>query len=1083
MQHSLQRLFPIAADLNALLQSESALSQQPEHLLIEQDLLTNPNNQQQWLSYIQALTEETERTIKDQRGKTNETELKLLGNKLCSEEGRRSYQILVSVYERALFYFPRSFKLWNDYLKLRHSYILGQPSKPFVLTSNKKRNATQNTLNVLEYISKPDAELQDNERDMDGGGSWQGHLDSGLGWLEWRALASAHERSLAWLPMMPRLWLSYLTLLTHPSCPAPLSLTHTRRTFDRALRTLPHTLHQRIWKPYLRWAEQIAGGETCIRVWRRYLAIDPSLTAHYVKFLIGEAESRSADQAEDEEEEEEEEEEEQEQEEEGKEKNDDEGRENKVSYPSKALIAAKLLLGLVRKSRKGKYKSPDGKSPYQLLLDFMELCEKFPSKVGISLKETIRRRQASSQKNANGSTAADGNQDINKDGTHDTPAPFNGLIRMVGAPVPINPRSTREKMKEDDMPEAYDPDIDPSNSSKLDIERIIELEGLNVYKDQTGLIFTNLATYWIKRTEFEKAKDTFEDGIARVMTIRDFTTIFDAYAEFSEQYISTLMDSLGDDNHEEEEEKNEQEMELDQKMKEFEELMDRRPFLVNDVLLRRNPNDVQEWEKRVVLFGEQEDEKVVETYLKAIATINPKKATANFNQLLIHFAKWYEENGVSELNDALPDLENARKVFERAVNINYQRVDDLAEVWIEWAEMEVRNENYSEALRVMRRATMIPVNYKKKAISFHDESLAVQVRLFKSLKLWSFRVDLEESIGTVESTQKAYDSIFELKIANAQIVVNYANFLEEHEFWEESFKVYERGIELFSYPIVFEIWNTYLSKFIKRYGGAKMERARDLFEQALETCPEKFVKPIFLLYAQLEESHGLAKRAMAVLERATEKVALTDRFEMFTYYIAKATENFGLPATRPIYEKAIKCLPNSQTAEMCLRFASLEQKLGEIDRARAIYAHSSQFCDPRTAPQFWETYHNFEIQHGSEDTFREMLRIKRAVQASFNTETSYLAAKAAAARAAGTSATTTAAAEQASQQPGDEADPMSRLENGGEGSGSGNTFVLAKERQAQLDQLQQQSLSSDEVKRTAAANADEIAIDDDDEED
>ena len=56
---------------------------------------------------------------------------------------------------------------------------------------------------------------------------------------------------------------------------------------------------------------------------------------------------------------------------------------------------------------------------------------------------------------------------------------------------------------------------------------------------------------------------------------------------------------------------------------------------------------------------------------------------------------------------------------------------------------------------------------------------------------------------------------------------------------------------------------------------------------------------------------------------------------MFAYYIAKATENFGLPATRPIYEKAIKCLPNNQTAEMCLRFANLEQKLGEIDRARA----------------------------------------------------------------------------------------------------------------------------------------------------
>lgn len=73
---------------------------------------------------------------------------------------------------------------------------------------------------------------------------------------------------------------------------------------------------------------------------------------------------------------------------------------------------------------------------------------------------------------------------------------------------------------------------------------------------------------------------------------------------------------------------------------------------------------------------------------------------------------------------------------------------------------------------------------------------------------------------------------------------------------------------------------------------------------------------------------------------------------MFTYYIAKATANFGLPATRPIYERAIEQLPDSQTAEMCLRFAALERKLGEIDRARAIFAHASQFCDPRVRSLF-----------------------------------------------------------------------------------------------------------------------------------
>lgn len=119
---------------------------------------------------------------------------------------------------------------------------------------------------------------------------------------------------------------------------------------------------------------------------------------------------------------------------------------------------------------------------------------------------------------------------------------------------------------------------------------------------------------------------------------------------------------------------------------------------------------------------------------------------------------------------------------------------------------------------------------------------------------------------------------------------------------------------------------------------------------------------------------------------------------MFTIYIAKAAGNFGLPATRSIYERALEVLPNRQTAQMCLRFAALERKLGEIDRARAIYAHASQFCDPRVDPQFWAEWNRFEVDTGSEDTFREMLRIKRSVQAQFNTEASYLAAQAMAAK-------------------------------------------------------------------------------------
>ena len=78
---------------------------------------------------------------------------------------------------------------------------------------------------------------------------------------------------------------------------------------------------------------------------------------------------------------------------------------------------------------------------------------------------------------------------------------------------------------------------------------------------------------------------------------------------------------------------------------------------------------------------------------------------------------------------------------------------------------------------------------------------------------------------------------------------------------------------------------------------------------------------------------------------------------------------------------------------MCIRFAEMETKLGEIDRARVIYGHCSQMCDPRIHQDFWMRWKEFEIRHGNEDTMREMLRIKRSVQATFNTQVNMMSAQ------------------------------------------------------------------------------------------
>lgn len=519
--------------------------------------------------------------------------------------------------------------------------------------------------------------------------------------------------------------------------------------------------------------------------------------------------------------------------------------------------------------------------------------------------------------------------------------------------------------------------IKSGDETGIDVDKIIH-SGIARFSDQRGILWVGLARYWINMGDPEKARDTFEEGILSVNTVRDFTIIFDTYAEAEEAILGVLLEHA--DARAQKGRVDEQaDADLEIRMDRMEQLMNRRPFLLNHVILRQNPNSVNEWQKRVALWGDDKAA-VVQTYLEAIEAINAKRAVGQFHELWVNYAKVYEEGG---------DLDSARRIVEKAVKVPFKSVAELAEMWCAWAEMELRNDEFDRAVAVMAKATQAP---KRSRVDYFDETLSPQQRVHKSWKLWSFYVDLVESVGTLEETRAIYERIFELRIATPQTVVNYANLLEEKDYFEDSYKVYERGLDLFSYPVAFELWNLYLSKATARQ--ISIERLRDLFEQAVDGCPPTFAKPIYLMYGALEEERGLARHAMRIYERATRAVSDADRADMFNFYITKSASNFGLTSTRAIYERAITALPDVEAKEMCIKFAEMERRLGEIDRARAIYGHASQFCDPRVDPSFWQKWESFEVQHGNEDTFKEMLRIKRAVQAQFNTDVSFVASQA-----------------------------------------------------------------------------------------
>ncbi|KAF6261373.1 protein prenylyltransferase [Scenedesmus sp. NREL 46B-D3] len=709
------------------------------------------------------------------------------------------------------------------------------------------------------------------------------------------ALAHTYERSLVTMHKMPRIWLDYLQLLMDMK-----KVTQARRTFDRALAALPITQHDRVWVLYLRFLAQPGiPVETAVRVYRRYLQLEPTHAEEFVAYL---------------------------------------------KQKERWGEAAKRLSGMLNDDT---FRSIEGKSKHQLWLELCELITKHPAEV---------------------------------------------------------------------------------IAERIDVDAILR-GGVRKYKDEVGRLWTALADFHIRRGAFEVARDVYEEGLAAVATVRDFGLLFDALSHFEESLLAAKLAAAGDGDGflaggaahqrrlrvefafgsmrmrametEEDAEGDGADFlltdsgdDVDLRLARLEALAGRRAALLSAVMLRQNPHNVAEWHKRVKLFAGDPTKQIL-TYTEAVKTVDHDKAVGKPNSLWVAFAKFYEGHG---------DIANARIIFNKAVQVPYKYVDDLATVWCEWAEMELRHNNFKSALQLMRRATQVPQRPRK--LSQEEErKLPVQERLYRSSKLWAFYADLEESLGSLESAAAVYDAMLELRVATPQIILNYALMLQEAKHWEAAFQVYERGTALFKYPHVADIWTAYIKSFVARYGGSKLERARDMFESALKDCPPEQAKPLLLEYAALEEQHGLARHAMQVYERAIPAVPKEQRLSILELYVSRATDFFGIAKVREIYETAIESeppadLPEEDVRNLCVRYAQLERKLGEIDRARAIFVHGSHLADPRRARPFWDSWNEFEVRHGNEDTFKEMLRIKRSVAASYAQMHIHTAAPAADAAAA-----------------------------------------------------------------------------------
>mmetsp|Transcript_24926 Transcript_24926/g.37266 ORF Transcript_24926/g.37266 Transcript_24926/m.37266 type:complete len:1145 (+) Transcript_24926:191-3625(+) len=893
--------------------------------------------------------------------------------------------------ERALSLLPGSYKLWKNYLDFRSNTYIKSTSSTFMQLQN----------NVPNHDDDSD-EVDKTQIDS----SYP--ISSSSKASKFKSTISAYERSLVRMNKYPRVWLSYIHFVVTnypPSYEGTTAgstigatstlgeITTIRRLFNRALLALPATQHDLIWNEYLCWVLNSIPPQG-LTVGRGKNVEGPLVRTCKKNggFLYGSAQTANDGGEYDGD-------------------DDDDDKNTSETHLKQSIVPPETVIRVLR--RYAHYYNPTAR---ELLANTANslgkygeaatlYCEILNDVDFLSVEGTTRHELWMKLANV----CTEHPEDISDAGVN-----FEGIVRAVLKPSDSSNGGSsgfgwdvfEERKGSTNGDDENNEDDEEKQKQKKIVEQQNQLQAS--LGEMEGTLWTKLAQFHIRMGEFELARSIYEEAMESVMRVRDFSLIFDGYIKFEEGVIEAMMEMMDEDEEDSAEGKDDQEKtkedvedldillgdasikqnqgndeedentsaDIELALARAESLMSRRPLLLNYVLLRQNPHNVGEWLRRAELYLQSNQTlQAISSLEESVKAVHSRQAiNGSPAELFKTMASIYEEK--------LSDVNKARSVYERVCclkpEFNFRESDDLAQCYTAWVEMELRAERWDDALSIARRSVAhVPAS----------SSTKVTKGLSKSMRLWNLLLDLEESLGTMQTTKDAYNRLLELKVATPPHVINFASYLIEKKYFEESFTAYERGLDMFSFPHpgAKALWKDYLSAFQKRYSGTKIHRMRELFDRCLESCPPADSSHFFIAYGKFEEDFGLTKRALGVYERMCTVVPAEEKFTSYQLYIAKTIKYLGITATRPIYESAISALEDNSAAQICRDYAKMEASLQEIDRARTAFTYGAQLADPRRNPEYWGEWHAFEVSHGNEETFREMLRVKRGVQAAFST--------------------------------------------------------------------------------------------------
>ena len=234
--------------------------------------------------------------------------------------------------------------------------------------------------------------------------------------------------------------------------------------------------------------------------------------------------------------------------------------------------------------------------------------------------------------------------------------------------------------------------------------------------------------------------------------------------------------------------------------------------------LESDPNDYDTWWAYIKLTQKVKsgsNEEICKIFENAIENV-PKNDTVKsirwkrYIYLWIHYALYVEFN--------LLDVEAARTIWNRCIQVVPKNRFVFGKVWILFAEFEIRNGGGTD------------INSARKILG---RSIGVCSSIGKAKsKIFRFYISLEKKLGEWGRCRKIYEKWLELDTSAASVLLEYINFERELGETLRVIGLFEIGMEL-NFDSIWKLYVSYLQEETE-YG-----KAREVYRRVINSNPPK----------------------------------------------------------------------------------------------------------------------------------------------------------------------------------------------------------------------------------------------------